>query len=159
MSAVALVLVIALPTLAGLAAAGWGIWFAVRQVRRRHTDTQATTYAGPNGPVVRIPVMQISRLLPGQSLIAAGRVTGHASFEIHPHGIEYRIAKRTFVPFNAVTQVDAPYPSRPYMTLQVTGFSGGIGVVATAEPALRHALWQLAHYCQLTHQARARIAQ
>lgn len=156
MKAAALVLVIVVPTLAGLGIAGWGVWFAVQHAGRRHTDTQATTYTSPAGPVVRIPVMQITRLMPGLPLFGYARAVGVASFEIQPQGIEYRLIRRKFVPFAAVTQVDAPYPGRPYFTVQTTDSIGGIGVLATAEPAVRHALWHLAHRCPLTPQARLR---
>jgi hypothetical protein len=156
-SSIGLVLIILVPVLLGLGAAGYGIWLAVRQLGRRHTDTQAKVYAGPNGQIVDVPVMQISRLAPGQSLVALGRNTGHASFRIHGHGVEYRILRRRFVPFVAITQVDAPYAGRPYFTMWIQGQTTGLGILATAEPAVQHALWYLSRTCPLTSAARARI--
>lgn len=160
MSGLELALVIALLVLVGLGAAGFGIWLAVKQIRRKHTDAGAKGRPDPTGQrqIVDIPVMQITRLFPGQSLAGFGRVQGVASMSIHPGGLEYRMLRKTYVPFAVITPVDAPSSGRPYRTVWFQGQATGLGVLVAAEVALRQALWHLSRTSPLTDRARARIA-
>jgi hypothetical protein len=142
--------------LLGLVIVGAVVRFMVRRARMlRHGEPAVRQ--GPHGQTIDIPVRQISRIPPGAPFIALARVRGIGPFHIHPHGIEYRILRRTSAMFEAIAEVDAPFPTQAYFTIRFHNQSTDLGVLAASDQAGRYALSQLAHTCPLTERARARI--
>jgi hypothetical protein len=141
--------------LLALVITGVVVRFMIRRARMlRHGEPSVRQ--GPHGQIIDIPVRQISRVPPGAPVIAVARARGIAPFRIHPHGIEYRILRRTSVTFEAITEVDAPFPTQPYFTIRFRDESSDLGVLATSDHAARYALSHLARTCLLTERARAR---
>lgn len=143
----------------GLAFAAFAVVWAINKHKRDRAKVPSIV-PGPSGDIVDIPVLQITRVYPGELAFAGfARNHGWASLRIHPEGVEYRLFSVQHVPFANVSSVDVPYAGQRYLTIWFHSQHTGLGVVPSNEQSLRAALDLFARRGLLTQGAYARLTQ